>query len=352
LFPYWLIFSYFALGALTQRPLPSSQKVMRPMLAFGALLIIVMIGLRYQVGADWNSYQFMFDYAGVQDLDSVLEIGDPAYQFLNWEVNQLGQGIWLVNLICAIIFTWGLYTFAKAQSDPWLAMLVAIPYLVIVVAMGYTRQAVAIGIIMAGLAALQRGASPLRFSLYVAAAALFHRTAVVVLPIVLLATGRTRFFNMFAGIGAFFLLYDIFLADSVETFISAYIETEYSSQGAAIRIAMSVIPALFFLAAHHRFEFDRQEERIWRYFSFAALVFLTALIIVPSSTAVDRLALYILPLQIAIFTRAPVAYTSAGFGRLLVILYSAALQLVWLNFAIHSEAWVPYQFYPIAVSWM
>jgi hypothetical protein len=148
------------------------------------------------------------------------------------------------------------------------------------------------------------------------------------------------------GIGAFFLLYNIFLADFVEIFIGDYIETEYSSQGAAIRVAMSVIPALFFLLARHRFKFDQQEERVWRYFSFAALGLLVALSIMPSSTAVDRLALYVLPLQIAVLARVSTAFPNANFARVLVVMYAFALQFVWLNYATHAKYWVPYHFYP------
>ena len=47
-----------------------------------------------------------------------------------------------------------LIRFCLAQADPWLSVLIAIPYMVIVVAMGYTRQAVALGILMVGLAAV------------------------------------------------------------------------------------------------------------------------------------------------------------------------------------------------------
>ncbi len=66
----------------------------------------------------------------------------------------------------------------------------------------------------------------------------------------------------------------------------------------------------------------------------------------PSSTAVDRLALYILPLQVAILPRAAAAYFTRGAATMFVILYSAAVLFVWLNFSAHAEFWVPYQFFP------
>lgn len=346
---YWLLFAYFTAGALLTRETRASRRTgTLVLLLAGAVLISLAIGFRYQVGADWITYKFLFSYARYADLGRVLEIGDPGYQFLNWAVQQLGGEIWWVNLICGMIFTWGLYRFARAQPDPWLAIVVAIPYLVVVVAMGYTRQAVAIGILMAGFAAIERGASVLRFAAYAAAAALFHKTAVVVLPLVILAGERNRLLNAIAGAAAFYLLYDIFLAESVEGFVRTYIEAEYSSQGAMVRVAMIVIPAILFLLRQNRFEFSEGEKRMWRNFSLAALVLLIFLFTTPSSTAVDRVALYILPLQIVIMSRLNIAYVSHDLGKIVIIGYAALVLFVWLNFAVHAAAWVPYRFYPIA----
>ena len=345
---YWLLFAYFAAGALLARQTRASWRTRTPVLLMvGAILISLAIGLRYQVGADWPTYKFLFSYAKYADLGRVLTIGDSGYQTINWAVQRLGGEIWLVNLICGTIFTWGLYRLARAQPDPWLAIVVAIPYLVVVVAMGYTRQAVAIGIMMGGLAAIERGASVLRFTAYAAAAALFHKTAVVVIPLVILAGERNRLLNAIAGAAVFYLLYDIFVAKSVEGFVRNYIEAEYSSQGAMIRVAMIVIPAILFLFKQNGFEFAEGEKRLWRNFSWAALVLLIFLFTTPSSTAVDRIALYILPLQIVIMSRLNIAYISRDLGKVVIIGYAALVLFVWLNFATHARYWVPYRLYPI-----
>lgn len=345
---YWFLFSYFATGALLKQGRRHPGTTERyPFLALGALVVALVIGLRYEVGADWDTYQFLFAYANFADLGRVLWIGDPGYQLLNWLVRRIGAEIWLVNLACGAIFAWGLLRLAKAQPDPWLAFLVGIPYLVVVVAMGYSRQAVAIGILMAGLASVQRGGSVIRFALFVAAAALFHKTAVIALPLVIFASDRNRFINAIAGIAIFVLLYDLFLADSVDQFVSNYIEAEYSSQGAAIRVVMNLVPATLYLLASKSFGFSPREEKMWRYFSITAWLLLGLLLVLPSSTAVDRLALYITPLQVAILSRLPMAYASRGPGKLAVVLYSSAVLFVWLNFAAHAEYWVPYQFYPL-----
>lgn len=344
---YWLIFTYFAAGSLLTHESRRSSRARTPvLLMFGAIMVCLAIGLRYQVGADWPTYKLLFSYARYADLGRVLRIGDPGYQFLNWWIQKVGLEIWGVNLVCSIIFTWGLYRFARAQPDPWLAFVVAIPYLVVVVAMGYTRQAVAIGILMAGLAAIGRGASVLRFTIYVAVAALFHKTAVVVLPIVILSGRRNMLLNLIAGAAAFYLMYDIFLAESVEGFVRDYIKAEYSSQGAAIRVAMIVLPATLFLLRPNGFGFSENEIRLWRNFSLTAFALLALLFISPSSTAVDRIALYILPLQIAVMSRLNIVYVSHTMGKIVIIGYAALVLFVWLNFAVYADGWIPYRVYP------
>ena len=70
----------------------------------------------------------------------------------------------------------------------------------------------------------------------------------------------------------------------------------------------------------------------------------------PSSTAVDRVALYFIPVPMYVFSRLPDALWR-GRHRLAVrggvVAYYGLVMFVWLNFATHSKYWVPYQFYPL-----
>ena len=70
------------------------------------------------------------------------------------------------------------------------------------------------------------------------------------------------------------------------------------------------------------------------------------LVLLPSnSTAVDRIALYVIPLQLVIASRLP---DSRLFGTtpsqlvLFTLSFSIAVEFVWLNFVIHSSGWLPY----------
>ncbi len=342
--PYWILFAYFAVGAAmesTRRAV--GRHAPRPFLLIGIVLTAVMIGSRYEVGGDWRSYEFMFAFVRNVSFERAIEFGDPGYQALNWLVQEWNGDIWWVNSVSAAIFAWGLFRLCQNQPKPMLAAAVAVPYLIIVVAMGYTRQSIAIGILMAGLASLGRGGSVIRFAVYVAFAALFHRTAVLVLPLVIFAGERNRILNVLAGIAASVLFFDLFLADATDQFVKAYIETRYSSQGAWIRVILNLVPAVLLLTKAGRFGFTPQEEKVWRYIAIAACIMPFILLATPSSTAVDRMALYLMPMQIVVLARAYLLFANPRFGVAAVIAYSLAVQAVWLNFASHSKLWIPYQ---------
>jgi len=89
--------------------------------------------------------------------------------------------------------------------------------------------------------------------------------------------------------------------------------------------------------------------------SLAALGFVVLLLVSPSSTAVDRVALYWIPLQLFVWSRLPDVLGRFGQRNPLwvtaVFSYSAAVLFVWLFFASHAHAWLPYQFYPWVVLW-
>ena len=348
---YWILFAYFAIGAAFDSERRGVGRVTAPVLfAAGGILIAVLIGLRFQVGADWSAYVRIFLHSRYIGFGRSLEIGDPGYQALNWLVMRAGLGLWAVNLVCGTVFAIGLLKLARLQPNPWLAVLVAIPYLTIVVAMGYSRQGVAIGILMFGLASLMRNGSLVRFGLYVLLATLFHKTALIAFPLAALASGRSRALNILLAAVLTYFLYSTFLATSIDKFVRDYIQAEYSSQGAAIRVVMSLLPALLFLLNPRGFGFNDTEIRVWRNFSFAAFGFLALLFILTSSTAVDRMALYVAPLQIAVLSRVPNLKIGNRTGTVMVILYSLLVQFVWLNFAEHANEWVPYQIYPFGHS--
>ena len=348
MYPYWILFAIFAVGAIDYRRRGIGANAPQPLLLVAGLFTALLIGFRYEVGGDWWTYGNIFQTLSYMDLKGAIAYGDPGYSLLNWLAFQLGFGIWFVNLVCALIFTWGCFRFAREQPNPWLAILVAVPYLIIVVAMGYTRQAVAIGFVMAGLAVLGR-VSLLRFSVYILFAVAFHKSAVIVLPFVAMTESRNRLFTILMIVLMTASLYYLFVSSSIDRLVNVYVSAEYNSQGAYVRVLMNLLPACLYLIFSKRFGLPPTQQRLWRNFSIAAVLCPVALGVIASSTAVDRLALYLIPLQMFVLSRLPEIFPNRQ-GRngqlvLVVIAYSALIQFVWLNYAANAPSWVPYQIY-------
>jgi hypothetical protein len=350
LLPYWILFAIFAAGSLEYRRRGMIGTQAAPFLAVAGLFVALMVGLRWEVGGDWINYLQIYEDLRYSQLENVIRISDPGYAVLNWVGQQLGFGIWFVNLFCGAVFAWGLTRFARRQANPWLAIVVAVPYLIIVVAMGYTRQGVAIGFILAGLSVVDR-ASLFRFSIYVILAATFHKSAVIVLPLIALAATRNRVATIGILLGTGVLLYYLFVSESVDAFMEHYVEAQYQAQGAGIRVAMNLPPAILFLLFQKRFLLDSQQKKLWRNFSYAAFAALAMLMLTDASAAVDRMSLYLIPLQMFVFSHLAEAFPDRRRANtqlvLFVVIYYALIQFVWLNYAFNAAFWVPYQLTPI-----
>ena len=178
---YWLVFAFCAFAALGR------LRISRFGWSLIATGLAMFVGLRYQVGGDWNAYISYLIRARHSTLFELLSIGDPGYRLLNGAAGWLGAGVWFVNLFAALAFSVGLILFIRRLPSPALALVVSIPYMVIVLAMGYTRQAAALGFVMWGVTYLL-DRRLLKFMLLLSVAATFHKSAVILAPLAVLAS--------------------------------------------------------------------------------------------------------------------------------------------------------------------
>ncbi len=353
MFVYWLVFLFIAMLATVgkSRIAVNGNNIQRLDIniiwAFIILFFTVFIGFRFEVGGDWGAYLLYYDsFSGMNFQDAFVITSDPGYILINWASNRLGWGIYAVNTICGLIFSIGLAIFCRNLPRPLLALLVSVPYLLIVVGMGYSRQGVALGFAMMAFVALGRE-KKLLFVFLILLATSFHKTAIVLMPIAALAATKNRYWLIFWTAILGILAYVTVFSESFDRLYLYYVEHSYQSEGALIRILMLLIPSILILLWPHRFSFSKPELALWRVCAFISIGLFGLLFISNASTAVDRIALYLLPIQLAVFSYLPEIFGRKGELKqwilISIIIYFVLVLQVWATFSDYSVFWKPYQ---------
>ena len=346
---YWLLFAYPAVLALAYptQQLPGRQTSAAQKLALWGFVIFytLLAGLRQDVGGDWINYVVIYDDLKLDSLSYALSATDPLYGLLNWISAQLDADIYLVNGICALVLVWGVVSATTKFNEPWLAIAMAVPYLLIVVGLGYVRQGAAIGMLLLAVSAFERGRIVSTIIMLFTAVG-FHSTAVMVFPLFAWAMARRHPILAVLFLGLSIATYFVIVVPRIEQFDAGYIQTEYDSTGATPRVLMSAIPSLLILLRWRHFGQGMRSQTVWVSMAMAGVIALIALPLSPSSTAVDRAALFFSPVQMAAFgefrpltslsNRAPLIYRSA------LIALAGFVQVVWLVYATNAPFWVPY----------
>ncbi|MBA97133.1 EpsG family protein [Sulfitobacter sp.] len=356
MWPYWILFLIPALPAVFANPMQELRADGTRSVKFGASWVLVlvalalMIGLRDRVGGDWFAYvRHLFEAETLTFAEAIL-LPDPAYNIINIISLKTGMGIVGVNLFCGFVFSLGLVIYARSMPRPWLALAVSIPYMTIVVSMGYSRQGVALGFALIGLVALGRQRL-LWFVFWIFLAATFHRSAVVLISIPLLTMNFRNFRNLPILLIVAVLMYTALLEGKTDQFVEQYIDNEMQSDGAFVRLLMNVVPGILLVLFRKRFVVAKGERKIYLVMALLAIFSFGALVVggLPS-TALDRIGLYLIPLQVFVFSHLPNA-----FGRFdsqkqavafTVVLFYTVVLFVWLNYANFSHWWQPYRMFP------
>jgi hypothetical protein len=362
MFPYWFLYSILAFGAVFYPPrsqatqdgtiVDQSGSGRDLILILTAVLLVLMVGLRYRVGGDWLTYLVNSNFISGRSLTWSItnSPNEPGYTLVNWVVLKLGFEIWLVNLICAIPFVVGLTSLARQQPNPYLALAVAAPLLIIVVGMGYTRQATALGFLLIGITSLTAGKPFWMFLIWAGTGALFHFSVLFFVPLVALLLFRGTFLSVIMLISLGIIGYLFVLPTAFDRYSIGYIKTVYEAQGAIFRIALSALAGMIVTFGGRLFFVNPIEARIWRGWALLSLVSLLLLFFVPSTVIVDRLSVYLLPLQVIVFGRLPLVFGGRQSQQLwtwLMITAYAGVLFLWLTFANHARFWIPYRVYPL-----
>ena len=344
---YWSLFLLPAAMAIGEHNRQSDETRFGLAWIVAAMGLFVVIGLRWETGGDWFNYQGLVE----KELWAPTPLSlanEPAFFEILKIAAHSSYGMLVVTSIGAAIFSAALVAFCLRQPRPWLCLAVAIPYFVIVLGMGYIRQGLAISLILMGLDSLKR-ARIIRYELWVVAASMFHTSALVFIPLGLFVSTTNLFARLGFAVLAMAMLYFALSTARAEEYITNYVVAELSSSGATVRVLMTAVPSALFLLFRSRFGLNSLERSVWTLLSWAGLGLLVLLAVLPSSTVVDRLGLYLLPLHLFVYARLPAALAPSPQAERVIaigtiVLYALAL-FVWLNYADNVESWLPYRSY-------
>lgn len=349
MWPYFILFLLVAVPALLESETNIHHSV-RMVMYFGiGLLLTCFIGLRQEVGGDWQAYLKYLDSTRGKPIEIMFTLREPGYMLLNWIGANIFGGIYTVNTLGALILIAGVIVFCQTLPRPFIGLLVAFPYLLIVVGMGYTRQSIAIGMSMLAISCIHRE-KHLESMIWGAVAMMFHQSAVVfflILPFSFLKNIKLLIL-MFIPLICLICWH---LYEYIQYFIDGYgvgSKFNFQSSGVEIRLLMILLPCIAFLLLRKDFNLKASVLNFWIGMSLAAFGLMIFLVYFPGlSTPVDRVLLYWIPLQIMVYSH---LQSFVNLGRHVqrwifwgTLVYSGAIMLVFLNFSPNSFAWIPYQ---------
>ena len=354
--PYLVIFFIFAIPALYRW-----RSLYGNCLLGVFILLVIYIGLRTEIGGDWDRYATLVPLFKEASLKSSLLRKEGLFFFIHWLVGQFDGSVHEVNLIFASIFSAGLLTYCKNNKYPWLGIVIAYPVLIMIVSLGYTRQSAAIGLEFFALIALENGKF-LKSLFLVTTGAFFHITLISLYGLIIKEWSKyafkVRYFLKYFIILSIILFFAYrYYESSSAYYLSVYILStagdiragEYTSMGTLPRLIPTLLAAIILIFNKNRFTQLDGIHKTGIYYTLALVtIFLTVLLFVfpLNTTWIDRFALYCAPLTIYVFTRLVdfkfFKITSLQ-STIIIVSSSFGMTFGWLKFAYHAEHWIPYK---------
>ena len=341
---YWFMFSIPLLAYIFNAKVSSETRFV--LISLFLLIFSIVIGFRYEVGGDWDSYlKLYYSFTGDAALENFSFLhADFLYFVLNVLAHNLRLGIWFINLICALLLIVGILVFCNQQRNFYLALLVCVPYLVIVVGMGYSRQAAAIGLSFLAIAMLNKQ-KPLLFLFCLFLGVLFHKSCLILAPFGVIGFAKKGNIRVVLAVFAIIVSMVLLSVEAVLLSVKNYVGGRANeSSGAFVRIVLSAIPSLIILRYRKIILEDSNIKQFWLFFSLVPLI--TLPLVSLASNLADRLLLYSLPLQVFCFSRLDLLFKdhiNKTFINLFIIFLYFLVLFIWLNFSPHSQYWLPYK---------
>lgn len=303
-----------------------------------AVILSVFIGLRDEVGGDWESYvaimqNYRLPFSFAQWATLPIE---PGYLLLDIFSNFVNGNLYLVNFACAVIILVCLLKYSSLFSiNPNFVLFLAAPYILFVVGMNYSRQSVAISVSFVAMAYLARGKTRTFYFLALLAMC-FHFTAATLIVF-------TPFKKKLYGI------YALAIAGLILSFVlfryPVYLQGNefFDSKGVWLRMGMLILGVVLFIIQRGHWKNNPEVYKIFMRSSFIIVCLLV--LSFKFSTIADRIGLYFMFLYVttagSIVKCTPRPIKVLGFALAAGATYGVFF--IWFGMSPTAALWIPYR---------
>jgi hypothetical protein len=218
------------------------------------------------------------------------------------------------------------------------------PIQIIVIGMGYMAQSIALAFLMTAYVQFIKERK-FFFLILIVTGSLFHASLIIFAPMIFINFFHKNFLQKFILFAITIIIIFILLESYFNEMINNYILDDLSSPGAIYRLLLNFISVLIFLIFINKKKLCTNYKILFYFFSFNSLVLIILVNLSFATTAIDRIALYLNPIQILIINKFLITNFSANNRKIIstafFIIYFVFMY-TWFNFSNYSSDWIPY----------
>lgn len=329
-----------------------------------ALFFIIFIGLRYEIGCDWEQYEKMFEKY-TPNMIEIIRRGlfekniYGIYQELGHIfITKISQNIYFLNLIYSILFSLPLFYFCSTLKRRYFSLLISYPYYIIVIGMGPIRQAACISFLMLSILFISKKKYFISFFLTIISL-LIHQFSILFNGLIFASSFRNikiiklsrKTIFLIILVSLIFLYCLPSILNKIYVYFTLYKKFDQNgimlvppAKSAILLWIMNFVPSFIYLKNKVSFNLNKNLNSIFTTFCITEILLLP--IVLLQSVVGYRLLLYIFPTSIYITSLIPdLKLLNIRKNYMVNIIISLAFisLIIWLKFAYHSSCWVPYK---------
>ena len=356
-------FIFFVLSLLTYKEISNPKPLNIYYFILLTLIFSIFIGLRYEIGCDWEGYKKIFeltncipnmgnnqcDFNSLNNTFDYLKFKELGFSSLNFIVKRFGGNYYYLKYISSLFFVIPVLYFCSNLKRPFLAILISYPYLITVIGLGSIRQSIAIALLMVCITELKKNKFH-TYYLYNFLGNIFHYSSLIFIFLPLLIQEKKSYILKkikkvliiaLICIFLFFFLNDTYLIHKLNGYFNY--PNPVSIKSPLIIWTMITIPSAIILLNYKYFKND-DKNKFWRNYSIMGILMFFSIFF--NKIIALRFLLYFLPIKIYAFSNLTEIKLFEKYPKIvytLIILISISILTIWLNFANHSYCYLPYK---------